>query len=154
MKLPKIRKGAEVRLVPRRQHPKSDVFHQTLLDPARGKYPHAIAIDQNLRHHPRMMTKILVYGYCVGVFSSRRIQKRLVEDVAFRVLAAGNQPDFRTLSDFRKLHLRALEELFRQVLRITLETGTMKLGRVALDGSKVKANASKHRAMSYGRMRE
>jgi len=100
------------------------------------------------------MTKILVYGYCVGVFSSRRIQKRLVEDVAFRVLAAGNQPDFRTLSDFRKLHLTALEELFRQVLRITLETGTMKLGRVALDGSKVKANASKHRAMSYGRMRE
>ena len=105
-------------------------------------------------YHPRMMTKILVYGYCVGVFSSRRIQKRLVEDVAFRVLAAGNQPDFRTIADFRKLHLTALEELFRQVLRITLETGTMKLGRVALDGSKVKANASKHKAMSYGRMRE
>src|ERR1017187_2183586 len=93
-------------------------------------------------------------GIAWGVFSSRRIQKRLVEDVAFRALAAGNQPDFRTLSDFRKLHLTALEELFRQVLRITLETGTMKLGRVALDGSKVKANASKHRAMSYGRMRE
>jgi transposase len=105
-------------------------------------------------YHPRMMTKILVYGYCVGVFSSRRIQKRLVEDVAFRVLAAGNQPDFRTISDFRKLHLTALEELFRQVLRITWETGTMKLGRVALDGSKVKANASKHKAMSYGRMQE
>jgi transposase len=105
-------------------------------------------------YHPRMMTKILVYGYCVGVFSSRRIQKRLVEDVAFRVLAAGNQPDFRTIADFRKLHLAALEELFRQVLRITLETGTMKLGRVVLDGSKVKANASKHKAMSYGRMQE
>src|ERR1700686_5350668 len=105
-------------------------------------------------YHPRMMTKILLYGYCVGMFSSRKIQKRLVEDVAFRVLAAGNQPDFRTISDFRKLHLTALEELFRQVLRITLETGTMKLGRVALDGSKVKANASKHKAMSYGRMRE
>src|SRR5271169_4099729 len=105
-------------------------------------------------YHPQMMTKILVYGYCVGVFSSRRIQKRLVVDVAFRVLAAGNQPDFRTIADFRKLHLTALEELFRQVLRITLETGTMKLGRVALDGSKVKANASKHKAMSYGRMRE
>ena len=103
-------------------------------------------------YHPRMMTKVLVYGYCVGVFSSRRIQKRLVEDIAFRVLAAGNQPDFRTLADFRKLHLTALEELFRQVLRITLETGTMKLGRVVLDGSKVKANASKHKAMSYGRM--
>lgn len=105
-------------------------------------------------YHPRMMTKILTYGYCVGVFSSRRIQKRLVEDVAFRVLAAGNQPDFRTISDFRKLHLRALEELFQQVLRITLETGAMKLGRVALDGSKVGASASKHKAMSYGRMKQ
>ncbi len=105
-------------------------------------------------YHPRMMTKILLYGYCVGVFSSRKIQKHLVEDVAFRVLAAGNQPDFRTISDFRKLHLKALEELFQQMLRLTLETGTMKLGRVALDGSKVKANASKHKAMSYGRMDE
>jgi transposase len=105
-------------------------------------------------YHPRMMTKILLYGYCVGVFSSRRIQKRLVEDVAFRVLAAGNQPDFRTISDFRKLHLQALESLFQQMLRLTLETGTMKLGRVALDGSKVKANASKHKAMSYERMQE
>src|SRR6267143_296080 len=105
-------------------------------------------------YHPRMMTKILVYGYCVGVFSSRRIQKRLAEDVAFRVLAAGNQPDFRTISDFRKLHLKTLEELFQQVLRLVLEMGALKLGRVALDGSKVKANASKHKAMSYGRMEE
>ena len=105
-------------------------------------------------YHPRMMTKILVYGYCVGVFSSRRIQKRLVEDVAFRVLAAGNQPDFRTIADFRKLHLQALEELFQQVLRLVLEVGALKLGSVALDGSKVKANASKHKAMSYGRMGE
>src|SRR5260370_35472752 len=101
-----------------------------------------------------MMTKILVYGYCVGVFSSRRIQKRLVEDVAFRVLAAGNQPDFRTISEFRRLHLKALEALFRQVLRLALEVGALKLGRVALDGSKVKANASKRKAMGYGRMEE
>ena len=105
-------------------------------------------------YHPRMMVKILIYAYCVGVFSARRMQRRLVEDVAFRVLAAGNQPDFRTLSDFRRLHLEALEELFQQVLRITLATGTMKLGRVALDGSKVQANASKHKAMSYARMKE
>src|SRR6266481_737734 len=90
----------------------------------------------------------------MGVFSSRKIQKRLVEDVAFRVLAAGNQPDFRTISDFRKLHLKALEELFQQVLGLVLEVGALKLGRVALDGSKVKANASKHKAMSYGRMEE
>jgi transposase len=105
-------------------------------------------------YHPRMMTKILVYSYCVGVFSSRRMAKRLVEDVAFRVLAAGNQPDFRTLSDFRKLHLEALSKLFEQVLQISLNAGMIKLGRVALDGSKIKANASKHKAMSYGRMKE
>src|SRR5260370_23211361 len=105
-------------------------------------------------YHPRMMAKIVVYGGCVGGFSFRRIQKRLVEDVAFRVLAAGNQPDFRTISDFRKLHLQALEELFQQVLRLVLEVGALKLGRVALDGSKVKANASKHKAMSHGRMEE
>ena len=105
-------------------------------------------------YHPRMMTKILIYGYCVGVFSSRRIQKKLSEDIGFRVLAAGNQPDFRTISDFRKQHLAALQGLFDQVLQIALQAGTMKLGRVVLDGSKVKANASKHKAMSYGRMKE
>jgi transposase len=105
-------------------------------------------------YHPRMMAKVLIYAYCVGVFSSRKMQKRLVEDIAFRVLAAGNQPDFRTLSDFRKIHLKALQGLFEQVLKITLEAGAMRLGRVALDGSKVKANASKHKAMSYGRMKE
>jgi transposase len=105
-------------------------------------------------YHPRMMTKILLYGYCVGVFSSRRMQKRLVEDVGFRMLAAGNEPDFRTISDFRKLHLSGLQGLFDQMLQIALQAGTMKLGRVVLDGSKVKANASKHKAMSYGRMQE
>jgi transposase len=105
-------------------------------------------------YHPRMMTKILVYGYCVGVFSSRRLQKRLHEDVAFRVLAADNQPDFRTLSDFRKIHLGTLQGLFEQVLRMALELGALKLGRVAIDGSKLKANASKHKAMSYKRMKE
>jgi transposase len=105
-------------------------------------------------YHPRMMTKILIYGYCVWVFSSHRIQKKLSEDVGFRVLAAGNEPDFRTISDFRKLHLEGLQGLFDQVLQIALQAGTMKLGRVVLDGSKVKANASKHKAMSYGRMQE
>src|SRR5258707_1148281 len=99
-------------------------------------------------YHPRMMTKILLYGYCVGVFSSRKIQKRLVEDVAFRVLAAGNQPDFRTISDFRKLHLKALEEMFQQLLQLTLETGTMRLGRVGLDGCKGEGKATKDKAMS------
>jgi transposase len=105
-------------------------------------------------YDPQMMTKVLLYGYCVGVFSSRRIQKRLVEDIAFRILAAGNQPNFRTISDFRKIHLKTLSGLFEQVLKIALEAGAMKLGRVALDGTKMKANASKHKAMSYDRMQE
>jgi transposase len=105
-------------------------------------------------YDPSLMTKLLVYGYCVGVFSSRRIQKRLQEDVAFRVLAAGNEPDFRTIADFRKNHLEALQGLFEQVLEMALESGAMKLGRVSLDGTKIKANASKHKAMSYGRMKE
>ena len=105
-------------------------------------------------YDPLMMTKVLLYGYCVGVFSSRRIERRLVEDIAFRVLAAGNQPNFRTVSDFRKIHLGTLEGLFEQVLKIALEAGAMKVGRVAVDGTKVKANASKHKAMSYDRMQE
>jgi len=105
-------------------------------------------------YDPRMMTKLLVYGYCVGVFSARKIEQRVVEDVAFRVLAAGNAPDFRTIADFRKIHRKALEGLFEQVLRMALEVGAVQVGRVALDGSKVKANASKHKAMSWGRMQE
>jgi transposase len=105
-------------------------------------------------YHPVMLTKVLVYAYCVGVFSSRRIQRRLLEDVAFRVLAAGNAPDFRTIADFRKTHLAALQGFFEQVLRLARELGTPRVGRVAIDGSKIKANASKHKAMSYDRMRD
>jgi transposase len=105
-------------------------------------------------YHPVMLTKVLVYAYCVGVFSSRKIQRRLVEDVAFRVLAAGNAPDFRTIADFRKMHLAALKGFFEQVLTVARDLGTLRVGRVAVDGSKIKANASKHKAMSYGRMRE
>ena len=103
-------------------------------------------------YHPYMMTKVLVYGYCVGVFSSRRLEKRLSEDIAFRVLAAGNEPDFRTISEFRRIHLKALEGLFVQLLQLALNLGRMKLGRVAIDGTKIKANANKHKAMSYERM--
>jgi transposase len=105
-------------------------------------------------YHPVMLTKVLVYAYCVGVFSSRRIQRRLAEDVAFRVLAAGNQPDFRTIADFRKRHLPTLQGFFEQVLRLARELGAPRVGRVALDSSKMKANASKHKAMSYDRMRD
>jgi transposase len=105
-------------------------------------------------YHPVMLTKVLVYAYCVGVFSSRKIERRLLEDVAFRVLAASNTPDFRTIADFRRRHLAALQGLFEQVLRLAQELGAPRVGRVAIDGSKVKANASKHKAMSYGRMQE
>ena len=105
-------------------------------------------------YDPRLMTKLLVYGYCTGVFSSRRIQKRLQEDIPFKVLAAGNEPDFRTISDFRKIHLESLKNMFEQVLAMALECGSIKLGEISLDGTKLKANASKHKAMSYGRMKE
>jgi len=105
-------------------------------------------------YDPRMMTKLLVYGYCVGVFSARKIEQRVVEDVGFRMLAAGNAPDFRTIADFRKIHREALAGFFEQVLRMALEVGAVRVGRVALDGSKVKANASKHKAMSWGWIEE
>ena len=105
-------------------------------------------------YHPRMMVKVLLYGYCTGVASSRRIAQRLHEDIAFRVLAANNTPDFRTISDFRKDHLKAPADLFHQVLELCRRAGLVKLGRVALDSTKVRANASKHKAMSYGRMKE
>ena len=105
-------------------------------------------------YHPRMMVKVLLYDYCVGVASSRRIAQRLHEDIAFRVLAANDTPDFRTISDFRKDNLDALSGLFVQVLALCQQAGLVKLGHVALDGTKVKANASKHKAMSYQRMKE
>lgn len=105
-------------------------------------------------YHPAMMVKVLLYAYCIGVPSSRKIAKRLEEDIAFRVLAANNTPDFRTISDFRKDHLKALAALFVQVLKLCQKAGLVKLGHVSLDGTKIKANASKHKAMSYKRMKE
>jgi transposase len=105
-------------------------------------------------YHPRMMVALLLYSYTQGVFSSRRIMKRCERDVAWRVLVQDDVPNFRTISDFRKLHLKELENLFVQVLRLCQEAGLVKLGHVALDGTKIKANASRHKAMSYGRMKE
>ena len=105
-----------------------------------------------------MMVKVLLYGYCTGVASSRRIARRIArrlhEDIALRVLAANKTPDFRTVSDFRKDHLEALADLFLQVLALCQRAGLVKLGHVALDGAKVKANASGNKAMSYARMKE
>jgi transposase len=104
-------------------------------------------------YHPVMMVKVLLYAYSVGMPSSRKIARGCVEDVALRFLAANNTPNFRTISDFRKEHLQALKGLFLQVLRLCKKAGLVKLGHIALDGTKVKANASKHKAMSYGRMK-
>ena len=104
--------------------------------------------------HPRMMTKLLLYGYCVGVPSSRRIEERTHTDVAFRLLAAGDHPDHDTICEFRSRHLEALSRLFVEVLLVCRQAGLVKLGHVALDSTKVKANASKHKAMSYARMGE
>ena len=104
--------------------------------------------------HPRMMVKVLVYAYCSGVFSSRRIERRVQEDVAFRILAANNMPDFRTICKFRRRHLEAFSQLFGQVLVMCAEAGLVKLGHVSLDGTKILASASKHKAMSYARMRQ
>ncbi|HVL17407.1 MAG TPA: transposase, partial [Gemmatimonadales bacterium] len=105
-------------------------------------------------YHPRMMVAVLLYAYATGTYSSRKMARRVVEDVAMRFLAAGNQPDFRTLSDFRKRHSAALAALFIQVLRLCRRAGLVKLGQVAIDGTRGKANASKHKAMSDGRMTE
>jgi len=103
-------------------------------------------------YHPVMMTKLVVYGYCTGRFSSRQIERLTYEDVGFRCLAADQHPDHDTVAFFRERHLGALSGLFLQVLRLCREAGLVKLGHVAVDGTKVLANASKHKAMSYDRM--
>ena len=107
---------------------------------------------RNQPFHPAMMVKLLIYGYATGVFSSRKLARKLHEDVAFRVLSAGNFPAHRTLSDFRAFHLKELGDLFVQVVRLAREMGLVKLGTIAVDGTKIKANASRHKAMSYERM--
>jgi len=103
---------------------------------------------------PRLMVCLLLYGYCVGVVSSRKIEKATYESVPFRVLSADQHPDHDTIAEFRQRHLGALSRLFLQVLRLCQQAGLVKLGHVALDGTKMRANASKHKAMSYGRMKE
>lgn len=105
-------------------------------------------------YHPVMMTALLLYGYCQGIYSSRRLARACKERVDFMAVTAMNQPDFRTVSDFRKRHLSSLSALFLQVLRLCQKANMVRLGHVALDGTKLKANASKHKAMSYGRMSE
>lgn len=103
-------------------------------------------------YHPTMMTALLLYSYCQGIYSSRRMAKGCVERLDFMAVTGLNQPDFRTISEFRKRHLKALSGLFVQVLKLCRQAGLAKLGHVALDGTKVKANASKHKSMSYERL--
>jgi transposase len=105
-------------------------------------------------YHPALMVKLLFYAYCMGIPSSRKIERETYEDIAFRILAAGHHPDHDTIADFRKNHLGALKGFFLQTLLLCKEAKLVKLGHVSLDGTKMKANASKHKAMSYGRMHE
>ena len=103
---------------------------------------------------PAMMVRVLLYGYATGVYSSRKMQSKTYDDVAFRFLSADEHPDHSTLAEFRKRHLTALAGLFLQALQLCAKAGLVKLGHVAIDGTKIKASASKHKAMSYGRMSE
>lgn len=103
---------------------------------------------------PRLMTALLLHGYASGLYSSRRLARACVERADFMMMVAGDPPDFRTISEFRRRHLKALAGLFVQVLRLAEKAGLVKLGHVALDGTKIRANASKHKAMSYDRMKK
>jgi len=103
-------------------------------------------------YHPVMMTLLLMYAYSQRIHSSREIERRCATDLAFRYLAAGARPDHDTICEFRRTHLEAFTALFVETIRLAQEGGLARLGHIAIDGSKVKANASKHKAMSYGRM--
>jgi transposase len=105
-------------------------------------------------YDPAMMTCLLMYAYCVGVFSSRKIALASERNLAFIAIVGDERPDFRTISDFRKQHLDAFMELFVQVLRLAKEAGLVKLGNVSTDGTKLQGNASRHKAMSYGYMKK
>jgi transposase len=105
-------------------------------------------------YHPQMMVKLLIYGYCVGKLSSRKIEQSTYDDVAFRVLSGNQQPDHASIAEFRKRHLEELAKLFVQVLQLCERAGLVKLGHVAIDGTKIKANASKSQTMTYGRLQE
>ncbi len=103
-------------------------------------------------YHPRMMVKVWLYAFARGIRSSRKLERALWEDVGFRMLSGNQQPDHWTLSEFRRRHLQALGDLFVQTVHLAMRAGLVKLGQVAIDGTKIKAHASKHAAMSYGRM--
>ena len=109
---------------------------------------------RNSPYDPRMLLKVLVYAYASGVFSSRKIARKLGEDVAFRVLGAENFPDHRTINRFRQEHVEEFAGIFAQEVKLAREMKLIRMGTLAIDGTKVRANASKHKSMSYGRMKE
>jgi transposase len=116
-----------------------------------GSYPRGLGQPP---FDPRLMTALLLHGYASGIYSSRRMARASVERADFMMIVAGDPPDFRTINEFRRRHLRALAGLFVQVLKLAEKAGLVKLGHVALDGTKIKANASRHKAMSYERMKK
>ena len=122
----------------------SDIYKSYSLKDGRGQAAYA----------PEMMVRLLLYGYASGVYSSRKIQNRTYDDLAFRYLSGDQHPDHATIAEFRKRHLQALSSLFTQALLLCSKAGLIKLGHVSIDGTKIKANASKHKAMSYKRMNE
>ena len=128
----------------------SDTVDSLNLSSFHARY--GVSGPRNQPFHPAMMVKVMVYAYATGTFSSRKIARKLHEDIAFRVLAASNFPAHRTIREFRALHLAEFTELFVQVVRLAREMGLAKLGTIAVDGTKIKANASRHKAMSYARM--
>lgn len=129
----------------------ADVTEQLDLSPIYANYTRKDGRGQK-GYHPLLLTRLLLYGYCLGVTSSRKIERKTYEEVAFRYLAADQHPDHDTIASFRQQHLEALAGLFTQALQLCQQAGLVKLGHVSIDGTKLKANASKHKAMSYERM--
>ena len=132
----------------------SDTVDQLDLSPFLKKYADRASGKGQKAYHPAMMLKVLVYAYCVGIFSSRKIMAALQELVPLRFLAAGNFPGHRTIARFREQNLARFRSIFVEVVRIAREAGLVTMGTLAVEGSRVKANASKHKAMSYKRMKE
>ena len=132
----------------------SDTVDQLDLSPFLNRYEGRASGKGQKAYHPRMMLKLLVYSYCVGIFSSRKIMAALCDLVPLRYLAAGNDPGHRTIARFREQNLEPFQSAFVEVVRIARETGLVTMGTLAVDGSHVKANASKHKAMSYKRMKQ
>ena len=127
-----------------------DVVNELDLRPIYSEYTHRKGGQPP--YHPKMMVSLLLYAYCVGMPSSRKIEQATYHQIPFRVLTANQHPDHDTIANFRKRHLKALANLFVNVLQLCQKAGLVKFGHVSLDGTKVKANASRHKAMSYGRM--